>query len=183
MMWKRLTARLNRRHAPASARKQAVRPGDGSQRGLTYVELVVAASVLAVLASAVIPIYRWHHKRTKEEQLRTYLFQMRRAIDLYHDMSQQGLIPMEDPDEEMNWPRSLEELVEGFEVLDPTTGETTEMRLLPRMPIDPMNESLEWGLRSYQDDFDSTNWGGENVYDVYSLSRGIALDGTYYGEW
>jgi general secretion pathway protein G len=57
------------------------------------------------------------------------------------------------------------------------------VKFLRRLPRDPMTTFYEWGLRSYQDDFDSTSWGGENVYDVYTRSQGIALDGTFYSEW
>jgi general secretion pathway protein G len=57
------------------------------------------------------------------------------------------------------------------------------VKFLRRIPRDPMTDSYDWGLRSYQDDFDSTSWGGENVYDVYTRSQGISLDGTFYFEW
>ena len=77
----------------------------------------------------------------------------------------------------------IEELVEGVQVGDPNSPESTYVQFLQRIPADPMTGRDEWGLRSYQDDWDSTDWGGENVYDVYSLSRAIALDGTYYAEW
>ena len=52
-----------------------------------------------------------------------------------------------------------------------------------RIPIDPMTGDTEWGMRSYQDDVDSTSWGGENVFDVYSLSGGTGLNGVPYSEW
>ena len=54
---------------------------------------------------------------------------------------------------------------------------------LRRIPIDPMTNSTEWGLRSYQDKPDSTSWGGQNVFDVYTKAPGTALDGTKYREW
>ena len=79
--------------------------------------------------------------------------------------------------------RDLESLVEGVDIGDPESIESRTVTFLQRIPIDPFTEEAEWGLRSYQDDFDSKNWGGENVYDVYSLSELRALDGTYYKEW
>ena len=55
--------------------------------------------------------------------------------------------------------------------------------ILRRIPKDPMTDSYDWGLRSYQDDFDSDAWGEENVYDVYTKSPAVALDGTKYKDW
>jgi general secretion pathway protein G len=78
------------------------------------------------------------------------------------------------------YPAELEVLVEGVEVI----GQIDKsVRFLRRIPVDPMTGEAEWGLRSFQDDFDSDSWGGENVFDVYSLSDGVGLDGVPYQEW
>jgi len=69
------------------------------------------------------------------------------------------------------------------DVANPATGLTNKIYFLKRIPADPFTAEAEWGKRSYQDDWDATSWGGENVYDVYSLSDGKALDGTYYKDW
>jgi general secretion pathway protein G len=151
-------------------------------RGLTYIELLVAVTVLAILAGAVIPVYRWDEKRRREGHLRMTLERMRDAIDLYKKYADEGMIIQTDV-EQLGYPRDLEELVEGVQVGDPSSPESTYVKFLQRIPVDPMTGEAEWGLRSYQDDWDSTSWGGENVYDVYSLADGVALDGTYYGEW
>ncbi len=58
-----------------------------------------------------------------------------------------------------------------------------KIKLLRRIPLDPMTGEREWGLRSYQDEPDSTSWGGEDAYDVYSLSNGVGLNGIPYREW
>ncbi len=58
-----------------------------------------------------------------------------------------------------------------------------QMRFLRRIPRDPMTGETEWGRRSFQDDFDSSSWGGQNVFDVYSLSVGTGTDGVPYKEW
>ena len=150
--------------------------------GLTYIELLVAVTVLLILAAAVIPVYRWDEKRRREEHLRMTLEMMRDAIDLYKKYTDEGMITQTDV-EQLGYPRDLEELVEGVQVGDPTSPESTYVQFLQRIPIDPMTGEEEWGVRSYQDDWDSTSWGGENVYDVYSLADGVALDGTYYYEW
>jgi len=153
-----------------------------NQRGLSYIELLVALAVLMVLASAVVPLARWDQKRREETRLRVYLQTMRDAIDQYKKYTDQGMIQQSDV-EQMGYPLDLEELVEGVDIGDPQSPDSKTIKFLQRIPVDPMTGEAEWGLRSYQDDWDSTNWGGENVYDVYSLSRGVALDGTYYEEW
>jgi general secretion pathway protein G len=153
-----------------------------SNRGLTYIELLVAVSVLAVLASAVIPLARWDDKRRREERLRGTLQMMRDAIDKYKQYCDNGVIVQTDV-EQMCYPRTLEELAEGVETNDPNSPEKKIIKFLVRLPVDPITETPEWGLRSYQDDWDSEDWGEENVYDVYSLAPGIALDGTSYAEW
>jgi general secretion pathway protein G len=153
-----------------------------SERGFSYIEMIVTAMVLAVLATAVIPLARWDDKRRREGRLRVTLEQIRHAIDEYHRYVEEGLIMQTDV-EQMGYPLTLEELVDGVEVNDPEATEVMSIRFLQRMPVDPFTEDVEWGLRSYQDDWDSDNWGGENVYDVYSLSPLKALDGTYYAEW
>ena len=74
-------------------------------------------------------------------------------------------------------------MVEGVEVGDPDSPDVEIVQFLREIPIDPFTGRADWGQRSYQDDWDSTSWGGENVYDVYSLSEIRALDGTYYKDW
>jgi general secretion pathway protein G len=152
------------------------------ERGFSYIEMLVTAGVLLILASAVIPLTRWDDKRRRENRLRVTLHQMRQAIDEYHRYVEEGLIIQSDV-EQMGYPLTLEELVEGVEVNDPMSPEVMTIRFLQRMPVDPFTEEAEWGLRSYQDDWDSSSWGGQNVYDVYSLSPLRALDGTYYEDW
>lgn len=152
------------------------------QRGFSYIEMLVATMVLLVLASVVFPLARWDHKRRLEARLRVNLQTMRDAIDLYKKYVDEGLIVQTDV-EQMGYPRTLEELVDGVEVGDPTSPEAKTIRFLRRIPVDPITGEEEWGLRSYQDDWDSRSWGHENVYDVYSLSEKRALDGTYYKDW
>jgi general secretion pathway protein G len=59
----------------------------------------------------------------------------------------------------------------------------SKVRYLRKIPVDPMTGKPDWGLRSVQDDPDSTSWGGSNVFDVYSTSQATATDGTKYSEW
>jgi general secretion pathway protein G len=152
------------------------------QRGLTTVELLAALGVLLVLTSIAIPLKRWDDKRRREDYLRMSLQTVRDAIDQYKKMVDEGRIQQKDVDQR-GYPRDLDELVDGVDVSDPATGEAHKMRFLHQIPVDPITGEAEWGLRSYQDDWDSTSWGGENVWDIYSLSELKALDGTYYKDW
>jgi general secretion pathway protein G len=153
-----------------------------AEKGLTTVELVAAVGVLLVLMSVAIPLMRWDEKRRRENELRIELRMMREAIDQYKKKVDEGKIQQKDVDQR-GYPRDLDELVEGVDVGDPQGGESRKVRFLHTIPTDPFTGEAEWGLRSYQDDWDSTSWGGENVWDVYSLAPGKALDGTYYKDW
>ena len=147
-------------------------------RGYTMVELVVVCSLLVILAAVALPTAKNSIKRGKEIELRQALRQMRNAIDEFKRYSDAGLIPIELGTD--GSPAELEVLVEGVEVI----GQIDKsVRFLRRIPVDPMTGEAEWGLRSFQDDFDSDSWGGENVFDVYSLSDGVGLDGVPYQEW
>ena len=147
-----------------------------NHRGVTLAELVMVVALIAVLSAMALPVAKFTVKRQKEAELRLALRQMRTAIDEYKRMSDQGLIPITIGGE--GYPEELKNLVEGVEIV----GQETKMRFLRRIPIDPMTHD-EWVLRSYQDDVDSTSWGGENVYDVRTSSEGTALDGTKYADW
>jgi general secretion pathway protein G len=103
---------------------------------------------------------------------------MREAIDKYKQLSDAGLIPLEIGGE--GYPPELETLVKGVDLVGQVKK---KQRFLRRIPLDPMTGKAEWGLRSYQDEPDSFAWGGQNVYDVYSLSESKALDKTYYKDW
>jgi general secretion pathway protein G len=152
------------------------------QLGLTTIELLVALSVLIVLVSVAVPIARWDEKRRREVELKWELRMMREAIDQYKKAADEGRIQQKDVDQK-HLPLDLDELVNGVDVVDPVSGLTRKMSFLQRIPVDPFTTEPEWGMRSYQDDWDATSWGGENLYDVYSLSDGKALDGTYYRDW
>lgn len=145
--------------------------------GFTLAELVMVTALIALLSTMVLPVAKFTVKRRKEADLRLSLRLMRNAIDDYKRLSDQGLIPITLGGE--GYPEDIEVLVEGVELV----GQETKRRFLRRIPRDPMTGEQEWGKRSYQDDFDSTSWGGENLYDVYSLSDGTAIDGTKYSDW
>ena len=159
-----------------------MKTGKRSECGLSYIELLVAATVLLILASAAIPLTRWDQKRRAEVRLKVTLRTMRDAIDQYKKYADEGLIMLTDV-EQMGYPKDMEELVDGVQIGDPQSPEAKTIQFLLRIPEDPITGEIEWGMRSYQDDWDSDTWGGENIYDVYSLAPGVALDGSAYSEW
>jgi general secretion pathway protein G len=145
------------------------------ERGLSLVELIVTIAILAILAGAAVPIARFQVKRQNERILRRDLWMMRDAIDKYKDAADKGAI-MTKVDSQ-NYPPDLETLVTGVDI------QTKKVRFLRRIPVDPMTGKAEWGLRSMQDDPNSTSYSGDSVFDVYSKSLDTALDGTKYSDW
>jgi general secretion pathway protein G len=148
------------------------------QRGFTLLEMLVTATVLMILASAVIPMARNGVRRQKELELRRDLREMRHAIDDYKAKVDQQKIKAPAP-ENNGYPESLEKLVEGETMM----GKTTKMRFLRRIPVDPFTNKADWGKRSITDDPTSSGWGGGNVYDVYSLAPGVGSNEIPYREW
>lgn len=147
--------------------------------GLTYIELIISVSILAILGFGALPLAQISIQRKKEVDLRRALREIRDAIDLYKELIDEGKIEQEYIDQE-GYPPDLETLVEG--VLEKGSL-SKKYRFIRRIPVDPMTGEDEWGLRSYQDEPDSTSWGGQNVYDIYSLSPKTAIDGTKYKDW
>jgi len=151
-------------------------------RGYTFVELLVVASIIMILASAVLPLAKVTAVRTREADLRRSLREMRTAIDKYKDAADLGQIsPLEIKAGSENYPPDLQTLVDGVSAANDATGR--KLKYLRKIPTDPMTHSQDWGLRSYQDRPDATKWGGENVFDVYTNFNGTALDGTKYRDW
>ena len=150
--------------------------------GYTFVELLVVSAILLILASAVMPLAKVTLQRQREAELRRSLREMRTAIDRFKDAVDLGAIsPLDVEAGSEGYPPDLETLVEGVPMANDASGR--KLKFLRRIPIDPMIRSTEWGLRSYQDDADSRSWGGQNVFDVYTTSGAMALDGTRYNQW
>jgi general secretion pathway protein G len=145
---------------------------------MTLLELIIACSILIILASAALPIARYSIIRGKENELHRDLREMRDAIDRYKDTADKNLIRVEVGSE--GYPPDLETLVKGVQV---GAGGDKKIRFLRKIPVDPMTGQAEWGLRAVQDDPDSQSWGGKNVFDVYSKSQAAAMDGTKYSDW
>lgn len=147
-------------------------------RGYSLTELVIVCAVLSILAGVSFPVVKFTLKRGKELELRSGLREMRAAIDEFKRYSDAGFIPVDFGTD--GYPKELEILVEGVDIVGQIDRKA---KFLRRIPIDPMTGEAEWGLRSYQDQPDSASWGGENVYDVYSLSQGVGLNKVPYSEW
>ena len=153
-----------------------------SAAGCTFIELGVTTAVIMVLASAALPLARVSIKRQREAELRYTLRQMREAIDKFKgDADALKIAPSELQFGNENYPTSLDQLVDGVAANNDATGR--KYKYLRRIPIDPMTGKADWGLRSYQDLPNTTTWGGQSVYDVYSKAEGKALDGTKYKDW
>ena len=145
------------------------------EAGVTLVELIVTVAILAILASAAVPITRFEKKREKERELRYALWTMRRAIDNYKDAADKNAFQVKL--DSQGYPPDLQTLVNGVDV------QGKKVKFLRRVPEDPMTGKQEWGQRSMQDDPDSDSFGGQNLFDVYSKSTDTALDGTKYSTW
>ncbi len=158
------------------------------EKGVTLIELLVVIAIVAILATAAMPLSRMTVTRTKEIELRNDLRILRTAIDAFQkDCVEKKLSSDYCKSDQNNYPESLEQLTEPLTLASSLGGKTR--KYLRRIPRDPMTEldspdnPNNWGMRSYDDPPDSTQWGGGNVFDVYSKSDKIALDGSKYSTW
>lgn len=145
------------------------------QSGFTLIELIVATTILLILSTMALPIARFAIQREREKELREDLWMLRDAIDRYKAAAETGAFKTKLGSD--NYPPDLDTLVKGEDVAG------KKLRFLRRIPVDPMTGKAEWGMRSMQDDPTSESWDEQNVFDVYSKSQGIALDGTKYKDW
>ncbi len=158
-----------------------------NRSGLSLIELIVTIAILSILASLAMPLAQNTAKRMKEAELRRNLRSMRTAIDDFKKSYDKAVTEGKLPStlDKSGYPENLKQLVEGY---DFGGLYSTKKKFLRRVPVDPFNppekdEEPLWGLRSYADDPESDIWGGEDVFDVYSLSKEAAIDGTSYKDW
>lgn len=206
----RVTAKLQRGSSRSGRRLGKTL---GRDAGLTLLELVAACAILLVLASTAIPLTRVTVIREREKMLRYDLLEMRNAIDRYKDYSDKGLIQSQagtegyPPDLQTlidgvaltgagatagsglpvsgtSGTNQTTDSASGTQTAGATQAPPRVRFLIFRkIPPDPMTGKPDWGMRSVQDDPDATDWGGQDVFDVYSNSQGTALDGTKYSDW
>ena len=172
------------------------------RKGFTLSELLVAATILAILAALAMPLAKIAVKREKEIEFQRSLRLIREAIDEYKRLADEKKIDVEEDSD--GYPPNLEILVKGVQLKDGgqgstqgqgpdrtqgskksqgSTGGSRIIKFLRRIPKDAMTNSFDWQLRSSQDAFDSSSWGGQNVFDVYTKSNKTAIDGTKYKDW
>ncbi len=164
-------------------------------KGITLVELLVTVAIVGILAAAVLPLTRNTVKRSKEMELRSNLRILRGAIDAFR----KDCLPAGTPTSSTvklsteyckadrdYYPESLELLTQPLTLAGAGDKTKKYLRRIPRdpmMPVSSPDDRNNWGLRSYKDEPDSTEWGGDNVFDVYSKSSAVALDGSKYSTW
>ena len=161
-----------------------------SLKGFTLIELVVTVAIVGVLASAVLPILQLSVQRVKENELRANLREIREAIDAYKKLADIENGPIKKIVGQSGYPPNLDVLVEG--VVDEKDPNKHKIRFLRRIPLDPMQPVNEvnntngiisnWGLRSYASDANDPR-EGDDVYDVYSLSKQVGINGVPYAHW
>jgi len=167
----------------SSASFRALAPNEA---GFTLIEMLVVLAILSVLAAVTVPYAEITVKRGKELDLRRDLREIRTALDRFHDdwlnirISRTNGSVSED-----GYPKTLEELVEGVDSAGPRAVKQKYLRRIPENPFGDNSLPLDqqWGLRSYLDDAHSSQWGGQDVYDVYCPGDGKALDGSLYHDW
>jgi general secretion pathway protein G len=181
---------MNDREAKTLARSSAAwffsRPsplGPHSFLGFTLIELMITVAIVAILASAAVPLTQLAVQRGKEQELRTALRQLREGIDAYKQAADEGRI--EKKADASGYPPALEVLVKGVEdIKKPEHPRIYFLRRLPRDPFaaDDVKAEDTWGLRAYASPPDNPK-EGDDVFDVYSLAAGEGLNGVPYKEW
>ncbi len=155
-----------------------------SQWGFTLVEMVMTVAIVGVLASAAMPLASLVSQRSKEQELRQSLLQIREAIDAHRRDFDAGRIAKGTTDS--GYPKSLKDLTEG--VVDQTSQKKKRLIYLRRLPRDPLHTDPSvsaaetWGLRSYDSPPDEPS-PGNDVFDVYSRNKGVGLNGIPYSKW
>jgi general secretion pathway protein G len=146
-------------------------------KGFTLIELVLTVAILAVLASIALPLAEVQVQRTKEQELRVALREVRTAIDSHKRATDDGIIARSV--DRTGYPPELKVLVEG--VPDQRKPDQPKVYFLRRLPRDPITGG-DWGLRSYASPHDSPQ-AGQDVYDIFSVSEAKGLNGVPYREW
>jgi general secretion pathway protein G len=152
--------------------------------GFTLIELVITVAIVALLASVALPVSELAVQRTKEQELRRTLRQIREAIDLHKQASDEGRIRKSVGDS--GYPKKLEELAEGVD--DQKSPKKEKIYFLRRIPRDPLNAdptlsaAATWGKRSYASPPDDPR-DGDDVFDVFSLAPGKGINGQPYRDW
>ena len=155
-----------------------------SALGFTLIELVITVAIVAILASVALPLNELVVQRSKEQDLRRALRDVREAVDAYKQASDEGRVPKKIG--ETGYPKRLEDLVEGIE--DQKSLKKDKIYFLRRIPRDPLSNDPNrtaaetWGKRSYASPPDEPK-EGDDIFDIYTLAPGKGINGRPYREW
>lgn len=153
-------------------------------RGFTLVEVVVTVAIIALLASIAMPLAELSVQRGKEQDLRRSLREIRDAIDAYKRAADEQRIAK--PADQSGYPPTLNVLADGVPEAKSASG--AKIYFLRRIPRDPFAADPDvapektWGLRSYESPPEDPK-AGKDVFDVYSRSDEIGLNGVPLKEW
>lgn len=168
-----------------------------NKHGVTLIELLITLVIIFILASIVLPLTKVSAKRTQELELRQALRTIRTAIDHFRNdwardqnillgpLCVKNKTSCKESTGIAGYPKTLDTLL-GIELsgAEAAIEEINPVRrYLRRIPLDPVTNSSNWGLRCYQDDPETESWCGEDVFDVYTTSARTAIDGTSYRAW
>ena len=162
---------------------RALRAPPTPPSGFTLVEMIITVVILGILTTGAFPVAKLAIQRTKEQELRTGLRQIREAIDAYKQAFDEGRVVRQA--DSSGYPPSLDALVTGTDdVKTPQKKQIFFLRKLPRNPFAAEELSAEgtWGKRSYESPYDSPK-EGKDVFDVYPLAGGKGLNGIPDRDW
>ena len=181
-----LRERIEKSPSAHKSQSSALSPQSGAKRSLrafTLIEMLITVAIVAILASAAMPLVQLNAQRGKEQELRTALRQIREAIDAYKQAADDGTI--EKKADASGYPPNLRVLVDGVEnIKKPDKPKVYFLRRLPRDPFAPESDTNEetWAKRCYASPPDEPS-EGDDVFDVYSKSEDVGLNGVPYKKW
>jgi general secretion pathway protein G len=166
------------------------------ESGVTLLELLITIAIIMILASVAMPMSKMVGKRTREIELRQELRKVRTAIDDFQvewnrdgareigPLCQKNRLACKEVTGISGYPKSLDVLLKvALTGEEAAAAGKTVRRYLRKIPVDPITGKADWRLRCYSDPPDADSWCGEDVYDLSSSSRDVALDGTKFRDW